>query len=357
MTESTGTAEVSAIGIDLGDKTSAVCVLGRDGEVLEEGKIKTTPEAFNARFSSSGRFRIAIEAGTHSPWVSRLLAACGHEVLVANPRKLRLIYENDSKDDRVDALYLARVARLDPSLLSPVRHRGRQAQTELAVLRARAALVGARVKLINHVRGQVKSLGARLPSCSSEAFAKRAADALPDDLRPALEPVLQTISDLTARIRAADAQVADLLTRHPEAELLRQVPGVGPVTSLAFLLVIDDPSRFPSSRAVGSYLGLRPRRQESGSQQPQLRITKAGNVLLRSLLVQSAQYIIGHFGPDTDLRRWGCAIAERGGKIGKKRAVIAVARKLAVLLHRLWVTGEEYEPLRCANRNLDADAA
>jgi len=296
-----------------------------------------------------------LEAGTHSPWVSRLLCELGHEVIVANPRKLRLIYANDSKSDRVDAEYLARVGRLDPALLSPLVHREAQAQAHLAIIRSRDALVKARVALINHVRGSVKAVGGRLRKCSAESFAKTAATHLPEDLTPALAAVLDSITELTTKIRAYDREIERLCRDdYPETAVLAQPAGVGNLTALTYVLTIEDPARFPKARAVASYVGLRPRQAQSGSSDPQLRITKAGDEMLRRLLVGSAQYILGPFGPDTDLRRWGLALAERGGPAAKKRAVVAVARKLSVLLLRLWATGEVYEPLRNSRREVAA---
>jgi transposase len=164
-----------------------------------------------------------------------------------------------------------------------------------------------------------------------------------------LEPLLETVDHLTRTIRRMDREIERLgQERYPETQLLRQVTGVGPITALYYVLTLEDPNRFAKSRSVGAYLGLCPKQRDSGTQQPQLRITKAGDVLLRRLLVNAAQYILGPFGPDTDLRRAGLRMAERGGKAAKKRAVVAVARRRAVLLHRLWVTGEEYESLRQA---------
>jgi len=335
------------IGLDIGDRYSQICVLDAAGQVDEESRVATKPAALQRSLGSYAPSRVAIEVGTHSPWVSRLLAECGHEVVIANPRKLRGIYENDSKDDRVDAQWLARVARLDPQLLSPIRHRGVQAQADLAQIRARDALVRARTQQVNHVRGAVKAFGTRVASCSAASSRKRAAE-LPESLRVSLAPVLQTITWLTTQIQEYDRRIEAMQDRYPETQLLRQVCGVGPLTSMAFVLTIEDPHRFPRSRILGSYLGLRPRRDKSGAQDPQLRITKAGDTMLRRLLVSSAHYVLGPFGPDSDLRRWGLALAARGGKNAKKRAVVAVARKLAVLLHRLWITAEVYEPLRQA---------
>jgi len=339
------------VGLDLGDRYVQVCVLDENGEIVEEPRIPTKPAALTRRFGMSEPLRIVLEAGTHSPWVSRILMDLGHEVLVANPRKLRLIYQNESKSDRVDAEYLARVGRLDPSLLAPLRHRGAETQKDLAVLRSRMCLVRARTRLISHVRGAVKSLGGRLPGCGSDTFAGKVEGHIPEELRPAVAPVLATIAQLTAEIKALDALIEKTAREsYPETALLTQVPGVGTLTAQCFLLTIEDPARFPKARAVASYLGLRPRRAESGSLAPQLRITKAGDDHVRWLLVTAAHYILGPFGPDSDLRRWGLALCEKGGKSGKKRAVVAVARKLAVLLLRLWQTGEIYEPLRNAHR-------
>ena len=306
----------------------------------------TRESALRKRFSGCERMRIALETGTHSPWVARLLKDCGHEVIVANSRKLRLIYENRRKNDRVDAMYLARLARLDPQLLWPVEHRGPQAQKDLALLRSRDALVEARTQLINHSRGLVKSIGQRLPGCNSEAFVRKALGAIPESLKTGLLPVLEMITSLTVQIKALDRRVEALANQvYPETKLLRQVTGVGPITSLGYVLILEDHRRFAKSRAVGSYVGLTPGSRRSGNSDPQMRITKEGDALLRRLLISCAQYILGPFGPDTDLRRFGLRIASGGGKNARKRAIVAVARKLAVLLHHLWRSGEVYEPL------------
>jgi transposase len=261
---------------------------------------------------------------------------------------VRLISQATRKNDRVDAETLARLGRIDAQLLSPITHRGEEAQADLATIRARNALISARTLLINHVRGAVKSTGARLAACDAHSFHKRARMNLPQGLEPALAPILKVIGDLTEAIRCADQRIVELIaTRYPEARLLQQVAGVGPLISLTFILTISDPDRFKKSRELGPYLGLVPRQRESGNRSPELRISKTGDSYLRQLLVNGAQYILGYRGPDTALRRWGLRRAA-GGKAARKRAVVAVARKLAILLHRLWVTGEAYEPLRHA---------
>jgi transposase len=338
-------------GLDLGDRYSYLCLIDTlSGEVIEEGRLRTTPEALGRRFASERPpMRIAIEAGTHSPWVSRLLEGCGHEVLVANARKLRLIYANKQKTDEVDAENLARLARLDPKLLYPLKHRGEEGQAHLAIIRSRQALVDCRTQLVNHVRGAVKSFGHRLPKCPARSFHKRAKEHIPEALRPSLEPVLEQIASLTERIRGYDRQLETICQEHyPETELLRQVEGIGPLTALTFVLTVEDPHRFEKSRSVGAYLGLVPAQDRSGDSDPQKRISKEGDEMLRKLLVGSAHYVLGPFGSDSDLRRHGEKIASRGGKNSKKRAAVAVARKLAVLLHSLWMSGEVYDPLRNA---------
>jgi transposase len=345
--------------LDLGGKYSYLFLIDQEsGEVVEEGRLRTTPEALRRRFGSEQPMRIAIEAGTHSPWVSRVLEECGHEVLVANARKLRLIYANKRKTDEVDAENLARLARLDPKLLYPLKHRGEDSQAHMAIIRSRQALVGARTQLVNHVRGAVKSFGARLPKCPARSFHKRASEHIPEALLPALGPILEQIGSLTERIRDYERQLEAISKEHyPETELLRQVEGVGGLTALTFVLTLEDPYRFERSRSVGAYLGLVPATERSGERDPQRRISKEGDQMLRKLLVGSAHYILGPFGSDSDLRRHGEKIASRGSKNSKKRAAVAVARKLAVLLHRLWVTAEVYDPLYNAHRSQEREEA
>jgi transposase len=335
------------VGIDLGDKKSYYCFLDADGNMIE-GNLTTTPTDFGLHFKAIPRSRIAIEVGTHSPWVSSLLEGIGHEVYVANPRKTEGgKRKNRRKNDRLDAQILARQVKSDPKLLYPIRHRGEKARHALVLLRARQAVVNARTKLICGVRGLVKSAGYRLPSCSADSFHKMNRAHVPEALRDMLEPLFEQIGMLTTRIKTYDREVKRMCnSAYPETALLQQPKGVGPVTSLAYVLTIDNPGRFAKSRDVGPYVGLVPKQYESGDSRPQMRITKTGDRMLRQLLVQSAHYILGPFGEDSDLRRHGLKIAARGGKNAKKRAAVAVARKLAVLLHRLWVTAEENEPLR-----------
>jgi transposase len=348
-------------GLDLGDRYSYLCLIDQhSGEVIEEGRLRTSPEAFLRRFASERPMRIAIEAGTHSPWASRVLEECGHEVLVANARKLRLIYSNKRKTDEIDAENLARLARVDPKLLYPLKHRGEDSQAHMATIRSRQALVGCRTQLVNHVRGAVKSFGARLPKCPARSFHPQAsARAHPLGAFAGLGPILEQIGSLTERIREYERQLETISKEHypHETDLLRQVEGIGTLTALTFVLTLENPHRFEKSRSVGAYLGLVPATDRSGDRDPQRRISKEGDEMLRRLLVGSAHYILGPFGSDSDLRRHGEKIASRGGKNAKKRAVVAVARKLSVLLHSLWVSGEAYDPLYNARRRRERGEA
>src|SRR6202790_2993301 len=339
------------IGLDLGDRWSFYCVLDEAGQVILEKKLPTTPEAMKQTFSRIPQSRIALETGTHSPWVSRLLTELGHEVIVAHAQKVQLITKSNRKDDRHDARTLARLARIDPELLGPIRHRSVQAQIHLTVIRARAELVSARTALVNAARGLVKSYGQRLPKCGTQQVSRELAAALSTELREVLEPLLKEIESLNEGIKEYDERMEKIAKEvYPEVSLLKQVKGVGTQIALTYVLTIEDPHRFLKSREVGCFLGLRPGRRNSGESEPQKRISKEGDRYLRTMMVQGAHYILGPFGADRDLRRWGLKLAERGGKNAKKRAVVAVARKLAVLLHKLWVSGEVYEPLRNSRR-------
>ena len=335
------------IGMDLGDKASRYCELDANGETIKEGCVATTKKAMTQVFGSKKRCRIALEVGTHSPWVSRLLKSWGHEVIVANARQVKLISQSSRKDDRLDAQTLARLARVDPQLLRPIQHRSEKAQGDLMRIRVRAALVDTRTGLVNTARGLAKAIGERLPVCDADAFKMERLKEAPAELREVLEPLVKTIETLTERIQQCEVEIEQIAReQYPETALPRQVSGVGTLIAPTFVLTVEDPERFRRSRDVGCYVGLRPKRSESGESQPQLRITKEGDRYLRKMLVQGAHYILGWRGPDTDPRRWGLKLCERGGKNAKKRALIAVARKLGILLHRLWVTGEVYEPLR-----------
>jgi transposase len=334
------------VGVDLGDQWSNYCILGFGGETLAEGQFRTRQEEIGEFFRGLALSRVVFEVGTHSAWVSEIIAGLGHEVLVANPRQMDGSKRRRRKNDRIDAAKLARLGRMDPKSLYPIQHRSTEVREDLLVVRVRDSLVESRTKLISTVRGMVKTMGARLPGCSSVSFSRKSADQIPHQVQETLQPLLRLIQTLSEEIKSYDQRIEKLASeKYMHTKLLRQVNGVGPVTSLAYVLTLETPLRFKRSRDVGPYLGLVPQQEDSGDSQPQLGISKAGDRMLRKLLVGSAHYILGPFGPDTDLRRFGMKLCQRGGKNAKKRASVAVARKLAVLLHRLWSSGEVYEPL------------
>jgi len=333
------------VGVDLGDRWSNYCILGLQGETLSEGQVQTREAEVAEFFQALPPARVVMEVGTHSPWMQEIVAGEGHEVLVANPRLMEGSKRRKRKNDRIDAKKLARLGRVDPQSLHPIRHRSREVRQDLVVLRAREALVAARTGLINATRGLVKSMGTRLPQCSSPSFGQKVKDAIPEKVGEALLPLVQLADALSDCIQSYDQKIEELGEKYGQTKLLRQVKGVGPITALGYMLTLENPEWFGKSRDVGPYFGLVPKQEDSGDSQPQLGISKTGDTMVRKLLVGSAHYILGPFGPDTDLRRYGLRLCERGGKNAKKRAAVAVARKLAVLLHRLWVSGEVYEPL------------
>ncbi|HZN38240.1 MAG TPA: IS110 family transposase [Planctomycetota bacterium] len=334
-------------GLDLGDRTTHFCTLDEQRQVVGRGKFKTTREALAREFGGIAPRRIVIEAGSQSLWISHLLRELGHEAMVVDPRRVQKLVAGNRKTDRRDAESLARLAVGVPELLGAAHHRTLEAQADLSMLRSRDILVRMRTKLVCHVRGILKSFGFKLPACSASCFHRRAADLIPANLQPALKPVLEALGDLDRRIDELDASLQEVAAvRRPEVKVLRQVSGVGPVVAMAYALTVGDPRRFRRSRDVGAWVGLTPDKRASGDSDPQLSIHRRGDGYLRRLLVVASHYILGPFGKDSDLRRYGLRLCERGGSNGKKRAVVAVARKLAVLLHRLWVSGVPYEPLR-----------
>lgn len=338
----------SSVGIDVSDKDMKVVGLDLAGGIALRTTVASTRLAVRKAFGSLEPTLIALETGGHTGWIARLLVELGHEVVVANARKVKAIWGDERKTDWRDAEMLARLARTDRALLRPVVLRGEQTQRDMNVLKARDALVRARTLLVCNLRSLVKNVGERIKKCSAEAFARRCREEVPEQTFLPLTGVLEALEALNEKIAGYDRQVEQIAEERYEGPIrgMRQIAGVGPITALAFVLCIENPFRFTPRRQVGAYLGLAPRRDQSGETDKQLGITHAGNEMVRRLLVSAAQYILGPFGPDTDLRRFGERLLQRGGKNAKKRAVVAVARKLSVLLLKLWQSGEVYELLR-----------
>ena len=332
-------------GVDIGDKRSYVRLVGLDGELLDEVKLPTSPAALEKYFRSWPRLRVVLETGGQTNWIRRLLAGLSHEVLVADARQLRLISQSYAKNDRNDAYWLAELGRTNPALLAPVEPRSQQVEQHRSWLTGREALVGTRTKLINSLRGIAKSHGLRFGQCGMTKWVA-AVQECPVELRTILEPLARAIAALTQEINGLNRQIEKLgKEQYPATQLLRTVEGVGPLTSLAYVLELNNEAgRVKRSRQMGAVVGCRPQQRESGESSPELGITKAGNGQLRRLLVQSSQRVLGPFGVDSDLRRWGLALAARGKKRAKRRALVAVARKLAVVLHAMWAKNEAWQP-------------
>jgi len=342
------------IGVDLGDRKHHVCVTDKHGMILDEFSISNDRAALCKLCKDHSNAAVALEVGAHSPWISRFLIANGMHATVANARKLRAIYQNDRKCDRFDAQMLAKLLRADPDLLSPIQHGSEQAQKDLVAIKVRASLVRQRTGMVNTLRGVIKSMGMRIPSSGAEAFHLRAWEFLAKQpqLEPAVAPALKALESLTGQIKLYEKAIEEAArAHHPQALKLQKIPSIGPITSLAFVLTIEDPNRFKDPRDVGAYLGLVPRRDQSGNTDKQLPISKAGNKYLRQLLVQCAQYLIGHFGPDCALRDHGLKLVAKGGRAAKKKATIAIARKLAVMMIAMWQNGSDYEAFPPARKS------
>ncbi len=327
------------VGIDVHSKYSEVCGISEEGEVTLRRRIPTTETALRRFFGCREQSQVTLESGPVTPWVYRLLCELGHEVTVVNPRRVRLIAESTLKTDGIDAEVLARLSRLDLDLLRPVYQRTREAQELRARLRVRTSLVKARTSLINAVRGTLRAQGYRVPSCPAKSFVVRYASmGLDSSLAETIDPLVTTIGELTDRINRLEKELVAESSSNELLVRLQTVPGVGPLVSLAFLGWMDRPDRFRKSRDVGACLGLRPSLRSSGGHEIRGRITREGDAEMRRLLVQAAHAAL-NCRKESSLKNWAESLVER---LGKGKAVVALARKIAVLLHRLWVTGDTF---------------
>jgi transposase len=332
------------IGLDLSDRTAHYAVLGPAGEDWRaEKKIQLNRESLRRYLAEYAGSLLVMEVGAHSRWVQPVIEELGLDVFVAHAASIPGITRSVNKHDRADARQLARLGRADCGLLRRTHHRSDATQSDLLLIRARAALVKSRSSLIVCARGLLKSFGERV-SGGSKSFADLALESIPPHLRSALTGLLEAINSLTEQILAYDKQIEEAATRYPVVERMRTIPCVGTLTALSFFLTVEDPQRLTRSRLAGCFCGLRPKRSQSGERDPQLGIAKTGDGYLRTLLVQCAHHLLGWSGQDCALRQWGLAVEARGGSGAKKRAIIAVARKLAVLLHRLWTSGQTFIP-------------
>ena len=339
-------------GLDISQKTIEIFALKGEKEA-SFGKIPNTPKSLNEFFdkvpAASQTITVALETGTHSAWISRQLEARGYEVIVAHARDLAFIYKGDKKSDRIDAEKLARMARADKKLLHPVKVIDKKRQEDLLAIKARDLLVKHRTGIINTIRGLVRSIGIDDSAYSTETINEIYSE-LPQKIQDNLRGLFSMLTAANKCIKEYDRQIKKIAKEYPETETFQQIKGVGPLIALSFALIIRDPHRF-SAEECSSYVGLVPKRDQSGEVDKQLGISKCGNKLLRRLLVQGAQYIMGPFGEDSDLKDFGTRISQRGGSIARKKAKVAVARKLAVTMLALWRNPEiQYDPHFKKNR-------
>ena len=327
-------------GMDVHQKYSEVCILDENGKVMERARLRTSRRALERYFSAKGPMKVVLEAGGSSPWVSRLIEKCRHEAVVCSPRRVRLIAESTLKNDAIDAEVLARLVRIDPGFLGRVQHRSEEAQILRSKLTVRSSLVETRTKWINTVKGILRGLGYKVPSGISKTFHNRTRTVeLPAELGATIEPLLRQLELLNDEICRCEKELKAIASKMPEVLHLQKVPGVGLIVSLYFVLTVDDPDRFQHSRDIAAFFGLRPTMRSSGDVATYGRITKQGDPEMRRLLIQAARGLM-RTRSRCYLQDW---TVELQGRRGKSKAIVALARKMAILLHHLWVTGEVFE--------------
>lgn len=344
----------TTIGVDVSDRTSKICVMAKDGvarRIVVETTCATTRAGFGEAFAKFDRsWPVVFETGTHCRWMDSHLRSLGFKTFVANPAKVKLITGSNCKSDRGDARKLARLALADVGLLNPVRLRGERHQQMLRFHEARQLLMGQRTALINQIRNFAKSSGFRLPDCSTERFHDLDRSSWTAEFEQTVWPMMDMVKAVNMKLAAYDSMIGRL-AEEPEfkaqVERAMEVYGVGVVGSTALVAAIGgDVSRFGRARDVAPYLGLVPKRSQSGESDPQLGMTKAGNGLVRKVLVECANVVMKANSRDTDLKLKGLRISTRGGGISRKKAKVAVARGLAVLMVALLKDpAREYVPL------------
>jgi transposase len=330
-------------GLDLGKKSSHFCVVDAKRRVIETGTVRNQVHRLNAVFGELPPMRIVLEASTKAFWIADRLRDLGHTPIVVDPGRTKAIGAARIKHDKLDARVLAELCAAD--LLVEVDQPSESQRLARMPVVVRDGLIRCRTILINQVRSLLDSEGIELKKCATDAFVDRVADIweeFPDEIARAIEPVLNSIHVLTSEIGSCGEQIADAISRDEDAKLLMTAPGVGPIVAACFLMAVRDPSRFESGRQVGAYLGLVPSLYQSGETYRRGRITKHGNKQARWALSVAANVLIGpRIKQHSAIRDWGLALAER---IGRKKAVTAVARKLASVLWSMWRNGTTFEP-------------
>lgn len=328
------------VAIDVHDEYSQICVMNQAREVLAEAKVPTTRAALNDFFRHRASARVVLEAGPHAHWISEVLVELGHETIVCHARRIRLIAESRNKNDRVDAETLVRLSLSDLELIKPIELRSAKTLDERTIVRTRAAMIDTQKRLRTMLRGIVKPFGLRLPAGKKRALTAAATATLPAHAKAAVDSLLAMLVAVATEIRTLDEKIESIVDAHPATRRLQSVPGIGPLVAIAFVHTIEDPARF-GANDVGPFLGLTPsNRSSAGKKLTAKQSGRPGDPYVRSLLVQSA-WTLMNSRSESDIARWGRRLAE---KVGGKKAAIAVARKLATLMHHLWLHDEDFRP-------------
>ena len=330
------------VGLDVSLKQTAVCVVDQTGKVMREGMVASDPDAiaeFVAKHAPHAA-RIGLETGATSTWLWTELKKKELPVICIDARHAKAALKMQiNKSDRNDAVGIARIMQC--GWYKEVRVKDLDSHAIKALLVSRALLVRMKRDLENQIRGLLKNLGLIIGRAKMTTFLARATELIAD--RPALvaavEPLLKVRAVLERQIDNLDRKVMAMARREPDVRRLMTVPGVGPITALCYFATIDDPSRFKQSRNVGAYLGLTTRRYASGEIDRTGRISKCGDAMLRSYLYEAANVLLTRVAKWSALKAWGMRVAKRSSLA---KAKVAVARKLAVILHRMWVNGTEF---------------
>lgn len=329
------------VGIDVANKASAICVIDEQGEVVRRAEVATEVYELNKTLAGLDEARVVIESCPLAEWLAEVVEAGGHEAVIIDARAARHLVSSKKKTDARDAHTLAQLART--GWYNAVHRKSREARLLRSQLQARQGLVRTRKAMDSQVRGLLRAQGLRLGRVSAGEFAERvralAGERVPG-LLPYLEPLLSLYEQALVEARRLKRELERGSRREALRRRLQSVPGVGPLVSQVYVATVDEPGRFEHAEQVADYAGLTPRVSQSGESCYRGRITKEGDQLLRWHLVEAAHVLLTH-GRDCRLKRWGLALQRRKGA-GKAR--VAVARKLAILLWRLWMTGERFEP-------------
>ena len=335
-------------GIDLSNESTSICVIDEDGALVSETEIPTEEEAVRRFFGKFKELRCVVEATALAEWMCGIVEESGHGINIIDPRQAKAVTHTKKKTDRIDARKLAQLARV--GWYTVVHRKSGKARGLRSFMTARSQLVKTQVALKSAIQGLFRAHGTKLPSGSGEVFEHNVRVALKQAepmLKRAIAPLLKTWVEVSQRAAAMYVVLGkQIAKKDPECKLLMSVPSIGPATAATFVATVDDPKRFATGEQVSSYLGLVPSIYQSGGTEIRGRITKQGDVLLRWLLVEAASNLLCHSRSTCALRQWGLRIQKEKG-FGKAR--VAVARKLAVIMHRIWLTGEEFdERLVCA---------